>query len=109
LRQPEANGPLESAVRVPGRQVVHHRDHRLATGGGEVAGPCGRAVDGLALAGTRADGDHDALPLGLWTFQYSITVPAVLASVVLTTLPILILYAVGWRQLLRGLAAGFSK
>jgi len=51
------------------------------------------------------------LPLALWTFQgqYSINVPAVLASVVLTTLPILILYAVGRRQLLSGLTAGFSK
>ncbi|MEV4538091.1 carbohydrate ABC transporter permease [Asanoa sp. NPDC049518] len=51
------------------------------------------------------------LPLALWTFQgqYSINVPAVLASVVLTTLPILALYAVGRRQLLSGLTAGFSK
>ncbi|HXP14025.1 MAG TPA: carbohydrate ABC transporter permease [Actinomycetes bacterium] len=51
------------------------------------------------------------LPLALWTFQgqYSINVPAVLASVVLTTLPILFLYAVGRRQLLSGLTAGFGK
>jgi raffinose/stachyose/melibiose transport system permease protein len=51
------------------------------------------------------------LPLALWTFQgeYSINVPAVLASVVLTTLPILALYAIGRRQLLSGLTAGFSK
>ena len=51
------------------------------------------------------------LPLALWSFQgqYSVNVPAVLASVVLTTLPILILYAVGRRQLLSGLTAGFSK
>ena len=51
------------------------------------------------------------LPLALWTFQgqYSVNVPAVLASVVLTTLPILILYAIGRRQLLSGLTAGFSK
>jgi raffinose/stachyose/melibiose transport system permease protein len=51
------------------------------------------------------------LPLALWTFQgqYSINVPAVLASVVLTTLPILALYAVGRRQLLSGLTAGFGK
>ena len=51
------------------------------------------------------------LPLALWTFQgqYSINVPAVLASVVLTTLPILILYVVGRRQLLSGLTAGFGK
>jgi raffinose/stachyose/melibiose transport system permease protein len=51
------------------------------------------------------------LPLALSAFQgqYSINVPAVLASVVLTTLPILILYAIGRRQLLSGLTAGFSK
>jgi len=51
------------------------------------------------------------LPLALWTFQgqYSINVPAVLASVVLTVLPILALYVIGRRQLLSGLTAGFSK
>jgi raffinose/stachyose/melibiose transport system permease protein len=51
------------------------------------------------------------LPLALWTFQgqYSVNVPAVLASVVLTTLPILTLYIFGRRQLLSGLTAGFSK
>jgi len=55
--------------------------------------------------------DKRTLPLALWTFQgqYSVNVPAVLASVVLTTLPILILYAIGRRQLLSGLTAGFSK
>ncbi|GGK66050.1 ABC transporter permease [Sphaerisporangium melleum] len=51
------------------------------------------------------------LPLALATFQgqYSVNVPAVLASVVLTTLPILVMYAVGRRQLLAGLTAGFGK
>ena len=51
------------------------------------------------------------LPLAVWTFQsqYGVNVPAVLASVVLTTLPILVLYAVGRRQLVSGLTAGFSK
>ncbi|NUP02368.1 MAG: carbohydrate ABC transporter permease [Nonomuraea sp.] len=55
--------------------------------------------------------DKRTLPLALWTFQgqYSVNVPAVLASVVLTTLPILILYVVGRRQLLSGLTAGFGK
>ncbi|MEV1000316.1 carbohydrate ABC transporter permease [Nonomuraea sp. NPDC050202] len=55
--------------------------------------------------------DKRTLPLALWSFQeeYSINVPAVLASVVLTTLPILILYVVGRRQLLSGLTAGFGK
>jgi raffinose/stachyose/melibiose transport system permease protein len=51
------------------------------------------------------------LPLALWNFQgeYSVNIPAVLASVVLSTLPILVLYVVGRRQLLAGLTAGFSK
>ena len=55
--------------------------------------------------------EQRTLPLALWTFQgqYSVNVPAVLASVMLTTLPILILYAIGRRQLLSGLTAGFSK
>ncbi|MEV0232022.1 carbohydrate ABC transporter permease [Nonomuraea sp. NPDC050786] len=55
--------------------------------------------------------EQRTLPLALWTFQgqYSINVPAVLASVVLTTLPILVLYVVGRRQLLAGLTAGFGK
>jgi raffinose/stachyose/melibiose transport system permease protein len=51
------------------------------------------------------------LPLGLWTFQgqYSVNVPAIAASVVLTTLPILVLYVVGRRQILSGLTAGFGR
>jgi raffinose/stachyose/melibiose transport system permease protein len=55
--------------------------------------------------------DQRTLPLALWTFQgqFGVNVPAVLASVVLTTLPILVLYVVGRRQLLSGLTAGFSK
>ncbi|MBO3745284.1 carbohydrate ABC transporter permease [Streptosporangiaceae bacterium NEAU-GS5] len=55
--------------------------------------------------------DKRTLPLALWAFQgqYSVNVPAVLASVVLTILPILALYVVGRRQLLSGLTAGFGK
>jgi raffinose/stachyose/melibiose transport system permease protein len=51
------------------------------------------------------------LPLALWTFQgqYGINVPAILAAVLLTALPILALYIVGRRQLLSGLTAGFTK
>jgi raffinose/stachyose/melibiose transport system permease protein len=51
------------------------------------------------------------LPLALWVFQgeYGINVPAVLASVVLATLPILALYVVGRRHMLAGMTAGFSK
>ncbi len=55
--------------------------------------------------------DKRTLPLALWTFQgqYSVNVPAIAAAVVLTTLPILVLYVLGRRQLLGGLAAGFSR
>jgi raffinose/stachyose/melibiose transport system permease protein len=55
--------------------------------------------------------EQRTLPLALWAFQgqYSVNVPAVLASVVLTTLPILVLYVIGRRQLLSGLTAGFGK
>ena len=51
------------------------------------------------------------LPLALWTFQgqYSVNVPAVMASVVLSTVPVIVLYALGRRQLVSGLTAGFSK
>ena len=55
--------------------------------------------------------DKRTLPLALSTFQgqYSVNVPAIVAAVVLTTLPILALYIFGRRQLLNGLAAGFSR
>jgi raffinose/stachyose/melibiose transport system permease protein len=55
--------------------------------------------------------EQRTLPLALWTFQgeYGVNVPAVLASVVLATLPILVLYALGRRQLLSGLTVGFSR
>jgi len=55
--------------------------------------------------------DLRVLPLALWSFQgqYSVNIPAVLAAVMLTTLPILVLYVVGRRQLLSGLTAGFGK
>lgn len=55
--------------------------------------------------------DLRVLPLALWTFQgqYSVNVPAVLAAVVLSTLPILAFYIVGRRQLVSGLTAGFGK
>jgi raffinose/stachyose/melibiose transport system permease protein len=51
------------------------------------------------------------LPLALWSFQgqYSVNVPAVLASVMLTALPILALYIIGRRQLVSGLSGGISK
>ncbi|WP_432485879.1 carbohydrate ABC transporter permease [Kineococcus esterisolvens] len=51
------------------------------------------------------------MPLALWTFQgqYTVNIPAVLAAVVLSTLPILVVYVIGRRQLIAGLTAGFSK
>jgi raffinose/stachyose/melibiose transport system permease protein len=57
------------------------------------------------------DPSKRTLPLALWTFQgqYSVNVPATVAAIVLTTLPILVLYTFGRRQLLNGLAAGFSR
>ncbi|MEJ3746720.1 carbohydrate ABC transporter permease [Actinomycetes bacterium KLBMP 9797] len=55
--------------------------------------------------------EQRTLPLALWTFQgeYGVNVPAVLASVVLATLPIVVLYALGRRQLLSGLTAGLGR
>jgi raffinose/stachyose/melibiose transport system permease protein len=55
--------------------------------------------------------DKRTLPLAVWSFQsqYGVNVPAILASVVLTAVPILVLYVVGRRQLVSGLTAGFSK
>ena len=57
------------------------------------------------------DPDLKVLPLALATFQgqYSVNVPAVLAAVILSALPILVLYVVGRRQLVAGLTAGFGK
>jgi raffinose/stachyose/melibiose transport system permease protein len=55
--------------------------------------------------------EQRTLPLALSSFQgqYSVNVPAVLASVVLSTVPIVLLYALGRRQLVSGLTAGFGK
>jgi raffinose/stachyose/melibiose transport system permease protein len=51
------------------------------------------------------------LPLALFNYegQYTINVPAILAAVVLSLLPILALYAAARRQLLGGLTAGMGK
>jgi raffinose/stachyose/melibiose transport system permease protein len=55
--------------------------------------------------------DKRTLPYALWSFegQYGINIPAVLAAVLLTALPILALYIVGRKQLLSGLSAGITK
>ncbi|NUS13963.1 MAG: carbohydrate ABC transporter permease [Streptomyces sp.] len=55
--------------------------------------------------------DNRVLPMALWTFQgeFTVNVPAILAAVVLSTLPMLAAYLVGRRYLVRGLTAGFGK
>ena len=55
--------------------------------------------------------DKRTIPLALVNFQgqFQVNVPAIAAAVILTTVPILLLYAIGRRQLLSGLTAGFSK
>ncbi|MFI7135151.1 carbohydrate ABC transporter permease [Nonomuraea sp. NPDC050153] len=55
--------------------------------------------------------DQRVLPLALWTFQgqFTVNVPAILAAILLSTLPVLALYIVGRRQLVSGLTAGFGK
>ncbi len=55
--------------------------------------------------------DQRTMPLALWTFQgiFGVNIPAIAASVTLTTVPILLMYAIGRRQLLSGLTAGFGK
>lgn len=51
------------------------------------------------------------LPLSLWSYQgeFQVDIPAVLAAVVLSVLPLLAAYIVGRRQLVAGLTAGFGK
>lgn len=55
--------------------------------------------------------DKRVLPLFLWNFQgeFATNIPAVLAAVVLSSVPIVILYAVGRRQLVAGMTAGVGK
>ncbi|WP_037333448.1 carbohydrate ABC transporter permease [Saccharomonospora piscinae] len=55
--------------------------------------------------------DQRVLPLALWSFQgqFTVNIPAVLAAVVLSTLPVLALYVLGRRQLVSGLTAGFGR
>jgi len=51
------------------------------------------------------------IPLSLWSYQgeFTMDVPAVLAAVVLSVMPILAAYIVGRRHLVSGLTAGFGK
>lgn len=51
------------------------------------------------------------LPLFLWNFQgeFATDIPAVLAAVVLSSLPIIIMYSFGRKQLVAGMTAGIGK
>ena len=64
----------------------------------------------LPLVLTQSDSDR-TLPLGLSNFQglFGVNVPATLAAVVLSAIPILALYILARRQLISGLTAGIGK
>jgi len=51
------------------------------------------------------------LPLALWNFQgqFSVNVPATLAAVVVSAIPVLVLYVLARKQLVSGLTAGTGK
>jgi raffinose/stachyose/melibiose transport system permease protein len=51
------------------------------------------------------------LPLALWSYQgeFGTNVPALLSAVILSAMPIILLYIFARRQLLGGLIAGFNK
>lgn len=55
--------------------------------------------------------DVRVLPLSLWEYQgqFAIDVPATLAAVVLSALPLLVAYMLGRRYIVAGLTAGFGK
>ena len=55
--------------------------------------------------------DTRVIPLSLWSFQgqFGVDVPAVLAAVVLSVLPMLAAYILARRQLVSGLTAGIGK
>ena len=59
---------------------------------------------------TQSD-DKAVLPLALTLYrgQFGIDVPATMAAVVLSTLPMLVVFVLARRQLVTGLTAGFSK
>ncbi|MBO0701937.1 MAG: carbohydrate ABC transporter permease [Candidatus Dormibacteraeota bacterium] len=51
------------------------------------------------------------LPLAIYNFEgeYTINVPAILATVLISAVPVVLFYAVGRRYLVRGLVAGYSR
>jgi raffinose/stachyose/melibiose transport system permease protein len=54
---------------------------------------------------------HRTLPLAVWDFQgqYSSNIPAMLAVVTMTSLPLIVAYAFGQERLIRGMMAGSLK
>ncbi|PLW76081.1 carbohydrate ABC transporter permease [Cohaesibacter celericrescens] len=55
--------------------------------------------------------DNRTLPLAVWDFQgqYAANVPAILAVVTLSTLPLIIIYAIGQERIVNGMMAGSLK
>ncbi|WP_310629981.1 carbohydrate ABC transporter permease [Paraburkholderia sp.] len=55
--------------------------------------------------------EHRTLPLAVWDFQgqYSSNVPAMLAVVTLTSLPLIVAYAFGQERVIKGMMAGSLK
>lgn len=93
-----------SEVGVVGEDVLH---------GGDVAadpldtGPGAAELGELLLQGHLREQGFD--PVVTRAGRIAINIPAILAAVVLSTLPILALYVLGRRQLIGGLTAGFGK
>jgi len=55
--------------------------------------------------------DTRTLPLAVWDFQgqYAADIPAILAVVTLSTLPLIIVYAIGQEKIVNGMMAGSLK
>lgn len=58
-----------------------------------------------------ASPDNRTLPLAVWDFQgqYSTNIPAILAVVTLTSLPLIVAYAIGQENIVKGMMAGSLK
>lgn len=54
---------------------------------------------------------YQVLPMAVYTFQgiYTSNPPAILATVIISALPLVALYIVGRRYIVRGMAAGYSR
>ncbi|MBR7514076.1 carbohydrate ABC transporter permease, partial [Mycobacterium tuberculosis] len=55
--------------------------------------------------------ERRTLPLAVWEFQgqYNTNIPAILAVVTLATLPLIVAYAIGQEQIVKGMMAGSVK